>query len=89
MRKTFELSVRLLTLGKLSTWVGVFFLANTASEYPTIENTDTMVFRSYGGLIPADVFAHLGPDWISGVILFSGIPWRSMVSISSINESGN
>ncbi|KAJ5901195.1 hypothetical protein N7504_007188 [Penicillium tannophilum] len=34
---------------------------------------------SYGGLIPADVFAHLGPDWISGVILLSGIPWRSML----------
>ncbi|KAH8884903.1 alpha/beta-hydrolase [Thozetella sp. PMI_491] len=33
---------------------------------------------SYGGLIPCDVFAHLGPDWISGIILLAGIPWRSM-----------
>ncbi|KAL7899855.1 Alpha/Beta hydrolase protein [Trichoderma sp. SZMC 28014] len=32
---------------------------------------------SYGGLIPVDVFTHLGPDWIAGVIYLSGLPWRS------------
>ncbi|KIX92771.1 uncharacterized protein Z520_11434 [Fonsecaea multimorphosa CBS 102226] len=32
---------------------------------------------SYGGIIPVDVFAHLGPDWISGIIYLSGLPWRS------------
>ncbi|KAL6833576.1 Alpha/Beta hydrolase protein [Trichoderma sp. SZMC 28015] len=34
---------------------------------------------SYGGLIATDVFSHLGPGWIRGIIYLSGVPWRSML----------
>ncbi|KAL7932810.1 Alpha/Beta hydrolase protein [Trichoderma chlorosporum] len=36
---------------------------------------------SYGGIIPVDVFANLGSEWIIGIIYFSGLPWRSIVSM--------
>ncbi len=43
--------------------------------------------RSYGGIIPTDVFANLGSEWISGIISLSGITWRSMVSFYLLSHS--
>jgi hypothetical protein len=45
-------------------------------------SSNVMTTRSYGGLIPVDVFTHLGPEWIAGVIYLSGLPWRSAVSVT-------
>lgn len=44
--------------------------------------SNTVIIRSYGGLIPVDIFTYLGPEWIAGVIYLSGLPWRSAVSVT-------
>lgn len=79
-RKTLKLFARILGRKGLSWQAGMSPLHQIAPAESRCSNV--MTTRSYGGLIPVDVFTHLGPEWIAGVIYLSGLPWRSAVSVT-------